>query len=74
MKNIIMVIIFAFFAGTYTGNAQEDKNKAKKESCCTADKKTTAASCETDKAHLCITDASCCTSSKKSTAKKSKRS
>lgn len=74
MKNIIMVAVFALFAGTYTGNAQEGKNKAKKESCCSADKKTAAASCEKDKAHVCLTDASCCATSKKSTPKKSNRS
>jgi hypothetical protein len=55
MKNIIAIIAFAFFAGTFTASAQETKTTAtKKESCCT----TTKACTKAEKAK-CLADASC---------------
>ena len=55
MKNIIVIIAFAFFAGTYNASAQEGtKTATKKESCC-ASKKT----CTSAEKAKCLADASC---------------
>jgi Ni/Co efflux regulator RcnB len=55
MKNIIAIIAFALFAGTFTASAQEGKKTAtKKESCCA-----TAKACTKDEKAKCLADASC---------------
>jgi len=55
MKNIIAIIAFALFAGTFTAGAQEiKKSTTKKESCCA-----TAKACTKEEKAKCLADASC---------------
>jgi hypothetical protein len=77
MKNLIVIIAFALFAGTYTANAQQGKTTAtKKESCCASTKV-----CSKEEKAKCLADASCTAADKancmakdkaKSPAKKSR--
>lgn len=55
MKNIIVIIAFAFFAGTYSASAQEGtKTTTKKESCCVSTK-----SCTAEEKAKCLANPSC---------------
>jgi hypothetical protein len=53
MKNIILIIAFALFVGTYSASAQETAS-VKKESCCASKK-----SCSSAEKAKCVADATC---------------
>jgi hypothetical protein len=54
MKNIITIIVFALFAGTYSADAQEGKTATKQESCCAS-----KATCSPAGKAKCLAGASC---------------